>query len=244
MSLLIVSFLAGILTVLAPCILPVIPVIVGASLADDSKRAKWRPYIIIGSLIASIVAFTMLLRASTALLGVPQEVWQYISGGIIAILGISFLFPKLWDTVSLKTGSALGAQKLFASANSKGGVIGAVLTGLALGPVFTSCSPTYLFVVASVVLGDLSFIEASVYITAYAIGLCLVLLAIVLLGRKLIKHLGWALNPEGVFRRSIGGLLLAVGIAIIFGWDKDLQALIINSGLYAPIEGFEASLRQ
>lgn len=243
MTLLIVSFLAGILTVLAPCILPVIPVIVGTSIADDSKKL-WRPIAIVGSLALSIILFTLLLRASTQLLGVPQEVWQYISGGIIALLGAVFLFPKLWDSLALKTGSALGAQKLFASANSKNGLLGAILTGAALGPVFTSCSPTYLFIVASVVLGDIHYWEGVLYITAYAAGLSIVLFAIALVGRKLVSRLGWALNPEGVFRRSVGALLLVIGIGIAFGLDKDLQSAIIQSGLYAPIEGFEAGLRQ
>lgn len=243
MSLLLVAFIAGILTVLAPCILPVIPVIVGASVADDSKKV-WRPLVIVGSLAVSIIIFTLLLRASTALLGVPQEVWQYISGAIITVLGVSFLFPKLWDSIMLKTGSALGSQKLFAAANKKGGFVGAILTGLALGPVFTSCSPTYLFIVAQVLLQEFSFWEGALYVTSYAIGLSAILFVVALLGRKIVSHLGWALNPEGVFRRTVGALLLIVGVGIIFGLDKSLQTAIINSGLYAPIEGFEAGLRK
>lgn len=243
MSLLFVSFIAGLLTVLAPCILPVIPVIVGSSLADSNKNNR-RLFLIIASLAASIITFTLLLKATTALLGVPQFVWQLISGVIIIILGVSFVFPRLWETFSLKTGLGLGSQQLLARSNapsSKSGVVSAIATGAALGPVFASCSPTYLFIVAAVL--PIDFWTGLLYLLSYTIGLVLVLLAVSLAGKKLIHKLGWALNPNGWFRRGVGVLLIVVGVGILFGGDKQLQALIIDSGLYAPLEHFENSLR-
>jgi len=240
MTLLFVSFLAGILTLLAPCILPLIPVIVGSSVADESKKLS-RVYIILGSLAVSIIVFTIILKASTALLGVPQYVWQYISGGIVALLGISFLFPSLWDKLAQTTNSSLMSQKLFAKANSKQGVTGAILTGAALGPVFTSCSPTYLYIVAAIL--PATFFLGFLYLIAYVLGLLVVLLAVSLLGRKLISKLGWALNPHGWFKRSVGLLMLIVGIAIVFGGDKAFQSFVLDSGLYDPIERLELKLR-
>ena len=55
----------------------------------DGKRSR-SPFLVIGGLLASII-----LKASTALIGTPQEVWQIISGGIIIVLGIFTLFPGL-----------------------------------------------------------------------------------------------------------------------------------------------------
>jgi len=63
MTLIIVSFLAGIMTILAPCVLPLLPVILGASASESED--KYRPYIIILSLIFSIVIFSLLLKFST-----------------------------------------------------------------------------------------------------------------------------------------------------------------------------------
>ena len=150
MSLLFASFVAGILTILAPCVLPILPVVIGGSVADSSRRAWLRPLVIVLSLALSIFVFTLLLKASTALLGVPQYAWQFVSGIIVIGLGLTYVFPRAWDILSLKSGAALTSQQALSDAGKRSGLLGAIMTGAALGPVFTSCSPTYLFIVAAV----------------------------------------------------------------------------------------------
>lgn len=240
MSLLFASFIAGILTILAPCVLPVIPVVVGGA-AADKRRNILRPVIIVGSLGISILLFTLLLKASTVLLGVPQSVWQFISGIIVIGLGLSYVFPKIWETLSFKSGGALSSQEALSNANAKSGTFGAVLTGAALGPVFTSCSPTYLFIVAAVLPTDI--LTGLLYILAYVVGLSLVLLLAALLGSTLVRKIGWSLNPEGWFRRSVGILMILVGLAVLLGADKAFQTFVIDQGWYAPVESIENSLR-
>ncbi len=238
-TLLIASFVAGILTILAPCVLPVLPLIVGGSIT--SKKSYLRASIIVSSLVVSVITFTLLLKASTSLLGVPTYVWQFISAVIIIALGLNYFFPKLWDSLTLGSGVALGSQQLLSKASQKQGWLSAVFTGLALGPVFTSCSPTYLFIVAAILPTE--FWLGVVYLALYALGLGLVLLIVSVLGTKLIKRLGWTLNPTGWFRRSLGVIFILLGIAIAFGLDKSLQTYIIDQGLYAPVESIENSLR-
>lgn len=240
MSLLFASFIAGILTILAPCVLPVIPVVVGGA-AADRRRSILRPVIIVASLGLSILLFTLLLKASTALLGIPQSVWQFVSGIIVIGLGLSYVFPKVWETLSFKSGGALSSQEALSNANTRGGTFGAVLTGAALGPVFTSCSPTYLFIVAAVLPTDI--LTGLIYILAYVVGLSIVLLLAAVLGSKLVRKIGWSLNPEGWFRRSVGILMILVGLAVLLGADKAFQTFVIDQGWYAPVESIENSLR-
>ncbi|MDF2461535.1 MAG: cytochrome biosis protein, partial [Candidatus Saccharibacteria bacterium] len=78
MALLILSFFAGVLTVAAPCILPLLPVIIGGTLVRDGEKGKpWvRPVLIAAGLAVSVVVFTLLLKATTLLLGIPQVLWQ------------------------------------------------------------------------------------------------------------------------------------------------------------------------
>ena len=238
-TLLVASFVAGILTILAPCVLPVIPLIVGGSISG--KKNYWRAVIIVGSLALSIILFTLLLKASTSLLGVPSYVWQFISALLIIALGINYLFPKLWDSLTLSSGAAVGSQQLLAKASHQQGVMSAVVTGIALGPVFTSCSPTYLFIVAAILPSE--FWMGLIYLSLYAVGLSLVLLVVSIAGTKLVKKLGWTLKPSGWFRRTIGIIFILLGLAIAFGLDKSLQTYIIDQGLYAPVESIENSLR-
>ncbi len=109
MTFLIISFIAGVLTVLAPCILPLLPVVIGSSAAG---RSKWTPYIVVGSLAASIILFTYLLKASTAFIMIPPEFWTYLSGGILILFGVTLLFPSLWDGIPGLSKISVGSNKL------------------------------------------------------------------------------------------------------------------------------------
>ncbi len=239
MELVLVSFFAGVLTVLAPCILPVLPIIVGGSLANNSDARK-RAFLIVGSLAVSIVVFTLLLKATTALLGVPLIVWQLISGGILVLLGIGMAFPSLWDKVSISTIAALGAQQLFASASRTKGFWNPILIGMSLGPVFSSCSPTYAYIVAAIL--PASFVSGTLLLIVYALGLASVMLLLALAGQKVIKNLRWAVDPHGIFKRSIGFLFILIGILVVLGADKQVQTFVLEKGLYAPIEQLEMNL--
>jgi len=230
---------AGVLTVAAPCVLPLLPVIVGGAIVrdGDERRARWRPYVIAGSLAASVVAFTLLLKATTALLGIPPQVWQVVAGGIVILLGVDLLFPHLWDRVSNALGLGARSGAMLDRSVQRQSVGGDILTGAALGPVFSSCSPTYALIVAAVL--PVSFAEGVAYVIAYAIGLAGMLLLIALLGRGLVRRLGWLAKPDGWFRRAIGVVFIAVGIIVITGVDKQLQTWILDAGLYDPIADLE-----
>jgi cytochrome c-type biogenesis protein len=236
---LVLALAAGVLTVAAPCVLPLLPVVVGGAIVDggDKRRARWRPYVIAGSLAVSVVVFTLLLKATTALLGIPPQVWQLISGGIIILLGVDLLFPALWDRLSMALGLQARSGAMLDRSVSRQSVTGDILTGAALGPVFSSCSPTYALIVAAVL--PVSFAEGLGYVIAYAVGLAGMLLLIALLGRSLVRRLGWLANPNGWFRRVIGVIFVLVGIAVITGFDKQLQTWILDAGLYDPIAKLE-----
>jgi len=245
MTLLILSFVAGILTVAAPCILPLLPVIIGGSFATSKKEAKsrwYRPLVVASSLALSVIVFTLLLKATTALLGVPQMFWQVLSGLIVVALGISFLIPSISEHLALKTGLHLGSNKLLGKSFGKSGIGRDILVGASLGPVFSSCSPTYALIVATVL--PTSFIQGLIYILAYAVGMAGTLLAIAYLGQALISRLGWLANPGGWLHKTIGVLFVLVGLAVIFGLDKHLQTYVLDQGWYDPISRFEQSIER
>ena len=228
------AFIAGILTTLAPCVLPLLPVIVGGSIGKPSAEARKRAYLIAASLGASVIVFTLLLRATTALIDIPALTWQLVSGIILIGLGVVSIFPRLWDAVSTKLSLQRRSNKQLVAARERGGTAGAILTGAALGPVFTSCSPLYLYVIVAVL--PASFAEGVVLLLAYAIGLCGTLLLVSLLGQKVIGKARWIANPDGNFKRVLGIIFILVGVAVILGLDKDLQFWILE---YSPIRLWE-----
>ncbi len=223
MFLLLASFLAGVLTSLAPCMLTLLPVIVGGAIlpGGDQTRDHKKPFVIAISLGLSVIVFTLLLKASTVLIGVDPKIWLYLSGSIVVLLGISMLFPSLWVEVSTRLGFEQGSNKLLARAGKHTGLGGQILTGAALGPVFSSCSPVYALILATILPINLAL--GLIYIVTYAIGLALALLTIAIVGRKLTFRLGWTANPDGWFRRVLAMVLILVGLAVITGLDKKFQ---------------------
>jgi cytochrome c biogenesis protein CcdA len=244
---------AGVLTTLAPCVLPLLPVIVGGSVAGTAGGSSPAPgggggvavavpvrtplrraLVITASLGVSIVVFTLLLRASTALLGVPPEVWSWISGGLLILLGLTALFPSAWDAVSARLGLQARSTARLAKARTREGVAGEILIGAALGPVFTSCSPLYAYVVASVIPAEP--VRGVALLAAYVAGLCGTLLLIALAGQRAVRRLGWLADPHGWFRRGLGVVFILVGLFVATGLDRDLLAWIIENSPIRPWE--------
>lgn len=237
MGLLFASFIAGFLTVLAPCILPLLPVVLTGSLTG-SERYRRILAIIIG-LTISVIVFSLLLKATTSLLGVPQLVWQLISGVILILFGLIMTFPGLWERIAAPLSEKAGQS--LQSARTQWGVRGDFLLGAALGPVFNSCSPTYALIVAAIL--PVSFGRGLAYLLVYAVGLSAALLIIALFGRAIVSRLNWAANPNGWFHKLIGTLLIVAGLAVIFGLDKNFQTYVLDLGYYDQIIRIEEKLR-
>lgn len=240
------SFIAGGFTVAAPCILPLLPVIVGGSLSgvtnsDKSARSWLHPVVITASLAISVIVFGLLLKATTLLLGVSSVFWQVVSGTIIIILGLTYLWPRLWGKLALKSGLAVGSSQLLASSSQRQGWGRDVLIGSSLGPVFNSCSPTYALIVAAIL--PVSFFTGLSYLVAYALGLALMLLIIAFAGQAFVRRLGWLSNPRGKLRLTAGVIFILVGLVILLGIDKKIQTYVLDSGWYAPIGNLEQRLR-
>lgn len=216
-----ISFLAGVLTVLAPCILPLLPIIIGGSVAGGSKV---RAYTVIGALIASVIIFTLLVKVSSVFLNVSPDTWKYVSGIILGILGLTMVFPKLWESLPFVGSMSVSSNKLLGAGMQKKSFIGDVIMGAALGPVFSTCSPTYFVILATVLPSN--FLLGLVYLMAYSVGLGLALLAISLFGQKLADRLAVTSDSRGGFKKSIGVIFLLVSLLIVSGYDKKLQVFV------------------
>lgn len=227
MTLLIVSFIAGVLTVLAPCILPVLPVVIGTS---ASGRSKWTPYIVVFSLAISVIVFTYALKVSTAFVMVPPQFWTYFSGSILLLFGLTLVFPSIWERIPGLARISVRSNKIVGTGYKKKNLLGDAMIGAALGPIFSTCSPTYFVILASVL--PVSFALGTLYILSYVFGLSLVLLLIALLGQRFADHLAVFADSRGYFKRGIGILFVVLGLLIATGYDKKVQIAILDGGYF------------
>lgn len=227
MPLLLLSFLSGILTVLAPCVLPVLPVILGTTSTSPDKK---RSVIMIASFAVSVYLFSIILKASTALIDIPPEFWKTVTAIILIVFGWITVFPTLWEKISLTMKLQNRSDSLLHTSQSKRGIIGPILVGASLGPVFSSCSPTYSLILATIF--PVSFVQGSLYLLVYIIGLVLMLGLIAAFGYALTQRLRFLTNPNGVFRKSMGILFILLGLAIFTGIDKKIETGILDIGFF------------
>lgn len=222
MSFVILAFVAGVLTVLTPCFLPLLPVIIGGSASGKSLA---RPVWITISLAVSIFVFTLLLRVFVGLLPFTLNDWRSFSGLLIISIGLAYIFPQVWSWFSGFIGLSKETDKLLDKAGHREGWLGPVLTGLALGPAFSSCSPTYALLLVTVLPS--SFWLGIVYILVYILGLSLIIFLIAFWGQYLTIKLRWSVNPDGWFRRVLGAVFVLLGVAIILGLDRELEIWLV-----------------
>lgn len=229
------SLFAGVLTVLAPCVLPFLPVIVGGSVASAAKtngkrmQARRYAYIVTLSLILSLFIFSLLLKASTVFLLIDPWIWTFISGALVITLGLAMVFPHAWEKVETTLHLSQHSHKMLQSArNQNNFYLRAILTGAALGPVFSSCSPTFVWLISQIL--PVSPIEGLIYLALYCMGLAGMLLAISLLGQRLIHRLKWASSTDSLFQKFVGIIFILVGIAIITGLDRQFQVWLVMHG--------------
>lgn len=228
-----IAILAGVFTVVAPCILPLLPIVIGASEAGE-KRISRRAITVIGSLSVSVILFTLLLKATTLFISIPQIFWSSFSGVVIILVGMAIAFPSLWTKVPFVNKLSILSNKAVGAGYQKKSYKGDMLIGLALGPVFTTCSPTYLFIIATTL--PASFFVGFVYLLGFTFGLALALLLIAYFGQRIVNKVSEHMQATGRIKQVFGIFIVAVGIIILTGYDKRIETLILDSGYGATIQ--------
>lgn len=233
------SFLAGILTILSPCVVPILPVLLGGSATNTRNLLK--PAVIVGALSVSIVVFTGILRSTAEFVGVVNSPLLPIASGVIlCIFGLFQLFPHTWEVAMVKLNISKGSGAVLQKGGLRNDLIGDIMIGLALGPIFLACSPALAIVIIPLI--NTSVFVGLLNLVVYTIGFSIILLPIAYISQLSIHSLKWAVNPDGWFKRLLGILFILLGVGIILGYDKRLETMFVNSGVYGRFSTFEEGL--
>jgi cytochrome c-type biogenesis protein len=220
------SILAWMLTVLAPCVLPVLPVIMWGSLATQ----KWyKPLIIIGSAGIFIIVFTLLLRATTAFISIPDSFWWTVSGIIIIWYGLILLFPNA-RTIAINKIGWHKVHTIAHKAKQKWTRRWDVLLGASLWPIFATCSPTYALLLG--IVFPQSFTLGTIYIILYTLGFVFLLTLVTYGWRAIIKKLQWASSADGLFKKILWVILIVTWILIMTGSFKTIETWLLDKGIW------------
>ncbi len=219
------AFLAGVVTVLSPCILPILPIILSSSFGGV-ETGKSRPLGVVIGFIASFTFFTLFLSTIVGLIGISVNVLRLFSVIVIAGFGISFLIPKFQVLLE----QLFSKLTRFAPTNAaKRGIGGGLLLGLSLGLLWTPCvGPILASVISLAITGAITW--NALFITlAYSIGTAIPMFAVMIGGQKLLQKVPWLLSNTANIQKFFGIIMILTAIAIVTNVDRKFQTFILET---------------
>ncbi|MDO8488458.1 MAG: cytochrome c biogenesis protein CcdA [bacterium] len=214
------AFIAGVVTILSPCILPVLPLVLSGSVTGNKRR----PWGVVIGFIASFTFFTLFLSSLVKFLGIPADWLRWLAVAVIAGFGLALVLPQ-WQLLVEKLFARLAN---LAPKTARSGFGGGILIGLSLGLVWTPCVGPILAAIISLAFAGTVSGSAVIITLAYATGTAIPLLAIVMGGRALLERNRWLVRNSAVIQRGFGILMMVTAVAILLNWDRQFQTWVLN----------------
>lgn len=213
------AFLSGIITILSPCILPVLPIILSGTVGGKRK-----PIGIVIGFIASFTIFTLTLSAIVQALSISPKILRYVAIGIIITFGIVLLIPKIQYYFELLVSRLIKVKQR----EKRKGLLGGILIGTSLGLIWTPCVGPIMASVITLAISQELDGGAIVITIAYSLGTAIPMLAIMIGSRKLLSKFPKLLTNSGKLQRFFGVVMILIGISIGFGIDRKFQSFILT----------------
>lgn len=213
------AFVAGLLSTVSPCVLPIVPIILGAA-ASSHRMGK---YALIGGLMLSFTLIGVVLGALGASIGLEQDSLRILGGGILILLGcvlISSFLQQGFAAVIARIGMG---QNLLARFDM-GGWQGQFLLGLLLGVVWSPCVGPTLGVAITLAAQGQSLLQVSAVMALFSLGAALPLLLLgAVSGQALTRWRGRMLGAGQAAKKILGAALLLLAMLILTGADKAFE---------------------
>jgi cytochrome c-type biogenesis protein len=221
------ALLAGAVTIAGPCILPLLPIILGTSTV---KRHPSRPIFIVLGFILSFSFFAIVLSVFGRLLGVSAETFRVVAAIVIALFGALMIFPRIQESLFAKLQPLL-TRITPRSSTSQGGLAGGFLLGASLGLVWTPCAGPVLGSILTLVAAKQNVAQAAALLFAYALGAGLPMLAIAYGGQAATTRVRVLSAHSATIQRVFGLLIIIVAIGLLTGADRAVQTWLV---MHAP----------
>src|ERR671932_492187 len=217
--LLVIGFLAGVVTAISPCVLPVLPIL----LAGGAAGGRRRPYAIVAALVLSFVVFTLGAAWIIDRLGLPDDFLRNAALVLLFVVAATLLVPRL--------GELLERPFLRLTRRRPGATGGGFVLGASLGPVFVPCAGPILAYITVRAASENLNAKAVLLTIAYSLGAAVPMLLVALFGRGVSARLRGPL-----VRPALGAVMALAGMAIVF--DLDTKAQTALGGYTNTIQGW------
>jgi len=218
------AILAGILTVGAPCILPLLPILLGASVGQKSKT---RPLFIALGFIVTFSLAGLFLSFLVIKLDIAPDLLRNIAVVALAIFGVFMIWPKPFELLTLHLSKYINKANQTAQQAGTGNFGGFVL-GVMLGLIWTPCAGPVLGAILTLIATQTELGRASILLIAYAIGAGLPMLAIAYGGQYISTRIRFLTRYATRMQQVFGILILTLAVLMYFNYDLRLQAWILE----------------
>lgn len=221
------ALLSGIVTILSPCILPILPIVLSGSLTGN----KSRPLGIVAGFIVSFTFFTLLLTSIVKAIGISPDTLRLFSVGIVVVFGLSLLIPqlqRLTEQIFAKLSSFAVSKKQNLQKNNQFNFLTGFLIGISIGIVWTPCvGPILASIIALAATSQVTG-QTILIMTMYSIGTGVPLLAITVGGRNILARISILSTHTVTIQKIFGVIMILTALAIYGQWDRKFQTYILE----------------
>ena len=223
---LLLAGLAGLLSTLSPCVLPILPIVLGAAASEH----RWGPAALAGGVAISFATLGLAVAVVGASLGLNSDVVRIGSALLLVAIGAVLVVAR-WQQAVVATAAPLGhwVEGRLGGVSTKG-LAGQFVLGLLLGAVWSPCvGPTLgAASVAASRLDDLGSVAVTMLV--FGIGAALPLLALGMLSRQaMMRTRDRMRSASGWLKPALGLALVAAGLLIVTGLDKRAEAALVEA---------------
>jgi cytochrome c-type biogenesis protein len=219
------GLLAGALSTLSPCVLPLVPVL----LATAASAHRWGALALGAGLALSFTAVGIFLATLGASLGLDPETFRTIGAVVLATFGLVLLVPRLQDLFARMTSTLSNSGNQLLSRITLGGFTGQLIVGALLGVVWSPCVGPTLGAATTLASQGKDLAQIGLLMLLFGVGAAAPLVLLGSLSRASMMRVRGRLLGVGKYGKQLFGfVLLLLGILIATGTDKSLEAWILN----------------
>lgn len=218
------AFLAGALSALSPCVLPLLPLVLGAAAAEH----KWAPALLAVGVALSFVMVGLFVATIGFSIGLDGDVFRSVAASLMIALGIILLFPDLQALVAAAAGPLSDQLNATFGQGSGRGLAGQFGVGLLLGAVWSPCVGPTLGAASILAARGENLAAVAATMGAFGVGAAVPLLALGMMSRAAFARWRDSLLATGKWmKRALGLLFVALGASIVLGADKSVEAALV-----------------
>jgi cytochrome c biogenesis protein CcdA len=220
---LVLALLAGVVTIAAPCTLPVLPILLGASVGQTGKT---RPAMIALGFVISFSAAALLLSALTRIFDFDPNVLRTGAAILLLVFGALMIWPAPLEWLSIRISGF--ASSSAGNAASRQGNIGGFVLGTTLGLVWTPCAGPVLGSILTIVATSKDTAWASTQLIVYAIGAAIPMLVIAYGGQAVTTRIRSIAKISPRLQQGFGVVVIAFAVASYFQYDTLIVAWLTS----------------